>query len=85
MVETVSQIKNGITINVDGSVKNIIYVKRLHLEAWSCSYKNGTYLVNIMDDSIIHKTKKQKLFKQILMKKMKPIKPKIYTFYLHFY
>ena len=50
----VSQTNGGITINVDVSVKNIIYVKKntfgtlVHL-----FFENGKYLLSIMDDSVI--------------------------------
>ena len=33
MVESVTQIESGISLNDDVSVKNIIYVKRLYLES----------------------------------------------------
>ena len=43
IVENIIQIKSGIMINVDGSVNDIIYVKKV----------NDKYLANIMDDSVI--------------------------------
>ena len=47
------QINGGITINVDVSVKNIIYVKKIifGILVWKC--ENGKYLTSIMDDSVI--------------------------------
>ena len=46
MEEIVIQIKSGIAINVDASVKNIIYVKKI-------IYENENYLASIIDDSLI--------------------------------
>ena len=43
--EYVIQFKSGIIINVNVSIKNIIYVKKIG--------KNGKYLANIMDDLIV--------------------------------
>ena len=43
--EYVIQFKSGIMINVNVSIKNIIYVKKIG--------KNGKYLANIMDDLIV--------------------------------
>ena len=40
IVENIIQIKSGIMINVDGSVNDIIYVKKVY----------DKYLANIMDD-----------------------------------
>ena len=54
MEENVIQIKSGITINVNVSVKNIIYMEKIYI--WNpamCTCKNGKYLINIMDDSVI--------------------------------
>ena len=52
MVENVIQIKGGTMINVDVSVKSILNVKKI-LKTWkTCSYKNGKYLANIMDDYV---------------------------------
>ena len=53
MGENVIQINYGITINVDVSVKNIIYVKRLCLDPATCNCENGKYLASIIDDSAI--------------------------------
>ena len=54
MVENVTQIKSGITINVDVSAKNIIYLKKNYIwnpATFSC--KNGKYLASITDSSVI--------------------------------
>ena len=54
MEENVIQINGGITINVDASVKNVMYGKKILL--WnpaSCRFKNCKHLANIMDDSVI--------------------------------
>ena len=48
------QINGGITINVNVSVKNIMYVKKSCI--WNpvtCSCENGKYLASIMDNSAI--------------------------------
>ena len=48
------QINGGITINVNVSVKNIMYVKKCCI--WNpatCSCENGKYLASIMDNSAI--------------------------------
>ena len=48
MVESVIQIKNGIMINVDVSVKNIICEKD---NVWNP--ENGKYLISIINDSVV--------------------------------
>ena len=54
MVENVIQIKSGIMINVDVSVKkHNIYEKDYIWNSAKCSCKNGKYLANIMDNSAI--------------------------------
>ena len=40
-------------INVDLSVKNIIYVKKIYFEPGTCKCNNGKYQENIMDGSVI--------------------------------
>ena len=55
MGKNVIQINGGITINVDVSVKNIIYVKKIIFgKDYICSCENGKYLASIMDDSQLH-------------------------------
>ena len=48
MGKNVIQINGRMTINVDVSVKNVIYVKKI-----ICSCGNGKYLASIMDDSTL--------------------------------
>ena len=81
MEENVIQFNDWITIDVDGSVENVIYVNVLcyvlFLESTTCSNKNRKYLDYIhLYDMIIQQIraikllkKKQKLFQQILIKK----------------
>ena len=49
MEENVIQIIGGIMINVDMSVKNVVYVKKTIFGVVLCQ----KYLANIMDDSVI--------------------------------
>ena len=54
MEQNVIQINGGITINVDVSVKNIIYAKKKYV--WNpstCICENGKGLASVMDDSVI--------------------------------
>ena len=57
MEENVIQVNGGITINVDVSVKNIMYVKEIIkiilFYPLTCSCENGKYLASIMDDLVI--------------------------------
>ena len=53
MEQNVIQINGGITINVDMSVKNVIYVKKIVWNPSTCNCENGKYLASIMDDSAI--------------------------------
>ena len=53
MEKNVIQINGGITINVDLSVKNVIYVKMIIFEAFYMQLQNEKYLASIMDDSTI--------------------------------
>ena len=46
MEKNVIQINGGITINVDVSVKSVMYVKKIIFG----TLLNGQYLVSIMDD-----------------------------------
>ena len=49
MEQNVIQINGGITINVDASVKNIIYVKKDYVgNPDTCDYEKGKYLESIM-------------------------------------
>ena len=48
------QIKSRIMLNIDASARNIIHVKNTYISnASTCSFKNGKYLVSIIDDSVI--------------------------------
>ena len=51
MEKNVIQINGGITINVDVSVKNIIYVKKIVWNPDTCNCENEKYLASFMDDS----------------------------------
>ena len=55
MKENVIQINGGIAINVDVSVKNVMFVKKIIFgrNPAACSCGNGKYLPRIMDDSVI--------------------------------
>ena len=46
-----NQINGGIMINVNISVKNIIYVKNIVQNPNTCICENGKYLASIMGDS----------------------------------
>ena len=49
MEENIIQIKCGLTINVNASVRNTIYAK--NSDTYSC--ENGKYLASIIDNSVI--------------------------------
>ena len=54
MEQNVIQINVGIAINVDASIKNILYVKKDYiLNPATCDCKNCKYLASIMNDSTI--------------------------------
>ena len=54
MEENVIQTNSGITINVDVSVRNVMYVKKSYIwNSFICSCENGKYLANAMNDSAI--------------------------------
>ena len=55
MEQNVRQINGGITKNVDVSVKNFMYLKKLSMESNKFICKNGKYLASIIDDSMIQK------------------------------
>ena len=52
MEENVIQVSDGMMINADVSVKNIIYMNKISNYATS-SCKNGKYLASIIDISLI--------------------------------
>ena len=82
MKENVIHTNGRITINADVSVKKRHVCEKDYI--WNparCSYENGKYLASIMDDSAItcdevieSYDEKQKLFQQILMKSIRPLK-----------
>ena len=49
----VSQINGGITISIDVSVKNIMYVKKIIWIPATCNCGNGKHLPSVIDDSVI--------------------------------
>ena len=54
MEENVIQVNGGMTINVDVSVKNVMYVEKIkRLNPDKCSCENEKCLLSIMDDSTI--------------------------------
>ena len=63
MEENVTQINGGITINVDVSVRNFMFVKKIIFESfWNlgifknpakCSCENEKYLTTVTEDSAI--------------------------------
>ena len=96
MKKSVIQINGGIMINVDVSVKNVMYVKKKYVRnPATCNCKNGKYLASFMDDSAItndeviesynEDQKLSRTTKQIFIKRKQPVKHKIFIFYLYFY
>ena len=53
MEENEIQINGGIIVNVDVSVKNIMYVKKYVWNPATCRWSNGKYVASIMDNSAI--------------------------------
>ena len=53
MEEIVIQINGGIMTNVDVSVKNVMYVKKIVWNPATCSCENGQYLASTTDDSAL--------------------------------
>ena len=96
MEEDLIQINGKITINVDVSVKNVIYVKKnmfvillpvvVKMESVQqvlCMVQQ-LFVMKLQKQKLRQSTKKQKLFQQILMKRKHPVKCKMFIFYLHF-
>ena len=50
MEENVIQINGGIMINVDTSVKNVMYEEDYFGNPAACNRENGKHLSSIMDD-----------------------------------
>ena len=69
MKENVIQTNSGITINVDMSVRKVIYVNKIMLGSYYVQLQNGKYLASIMDkiicDKIIDFKKNRILIKKI--------------------
>ena len=69
MKENVIQTNSGITINVDMSVRKVMYVNKIMLGSYYVQLQNGKYLASIMDkiicDKIIDFKKKRILMKKI--------------------
>ena len=90
MDKNVIQINGGIMINVDVSVKNVMYVMKnmfrilVHVVAKMENIYQALSMIQILR-VMSHITKKQKLLQQILMKRKQSVKCKISVFYLHFY
>ena len=53
MKKSVTEINGGIMINVNVSVRNIMYMKKNGWYPATCNCENGKYLASIMDDSAI--------------------------------
>ena len=51
MKQNMIQLNVGIMINVDVSVKKLMYVKKIVWNPVTCNCENGKYLASIMDDS----------------------------------
>ena len=81
MEENVIQIKSEIMINVDSSVKNIVYVKKIIFGILLHA------LASIIDDSVITRDEIIEETKPVPInfnEKKQPIKHKISIFYLNF-
>ena len=93
IAENVIQTNGGITINVEVSVKNDMYVEKYYIwNSATCSCKHRKYLVKIMDDSVVRCNEviesyeeKPRNISTILLKRKQPVKRKISMFYLYFY
>ena len=80
-------------IDVDESVKNVMYVKRIIFEILLhvlVKLKNIYQVLWMIQQLRVmklwsHTKKKQKLLQQILMKRKQPVKCNISIFYFHFY
>ena len=84
MEETVIQINGGIMINVDVSVKNVMYVKKIMfgiLLNVIVKMENIMDVSAIMCDEIIEPYEEETNFNE----EKQPVKCKISIFYLHFY
>ena len=85
MEEAVIQINDAITINIDVSVKNVVYVKKITLE-------NGKYFADIIDDPVItcdeiieSYNEETETVPTNFNEKKQLAKHKIFIFYLHYH
>ena len=92
MEQNVIQTNGGITINVDVSMKIIIYVKKIVSNSATCNCENWKYLASIMYDSAIicdeiikSYHKEIKTIPTNFNKKISLVKHKVSIFYLPFY
>ena len=86
MVKSVIQIKSGMAINIDASIKILkkhrMCEKDYFWKPAACSCENGKYLANIIENSMIkcnELMKETEVFQQILIKKW-PAKQSISIF-----
>ena len=83
MGKNVIQVSGGITINVNVSVKHVMYMKKDYIQNLAtCSCENRKNLASIMNDSVITcdgiiEPYDKELFQQIITKIKQPIKRKI--------
>ena len=89
MKENIIQIKNGIMINVDVSIKTSHMWKDYIRNPATCSCENDEYLASIIDDDSLitcdEIKEESKTISTNLMKKKQPVKHKMSIFYLHFH
>ena len=89
MKENIIQIKNGIMINVDVSIKTSHMWKDYFRNAATCSGENEKYLASIIDDDSLitcdEIKEESKTISTNLMKNKQPVKHKMSIFYLHFH
>ena len=83
MVENVTQIKRGITINVNVRAK--IREKGYIWNPSRCACENGKYLERIIGDSVITCDEIIGMTKAIPTKSVPIVKQKLFIFYLPFY
>ena len=90
MEENAIQINDEITVNVDVSVKNAMYVKQiifgilLHVVVKMENISQVLWIIQQLCAMNSSNKEKNKLFQQILRKRTQSVKRKISIFYLHF-
>ena len=90
IAENVIQTNGGITINVEVSVKNDMYVEKYYIwNSATCSCKHRKYLVKIMDDTVVtcnevieSYEEKPRNISRTLLKREQPVKRKICFTYI---